>query len=351
MKLLQYFKGSIVFSLICLVAAYFLGDGHPIKALYITLVLAVLEVSLSFDNAVVNAAVLARMSRLWQRLFLTIGILIAVFGMRLVFPLLIVAVVGAAQLGDAGLWQNLIQACKLAISDKSQFQSILISSHIVIAGFGGTFLLMVALKYFFNHDKDVHWIHVLEKPFSKLGRMDAFYITLTLIVIYILSRAVPGHEQFGFLIASIVGMVIFTIVDGISSVMEHSAGMLKNTAKHAALSGFASFMYLEVLDASFSFDGVIGAFVLTNDIFIIMLGLGIGAMFVRSLTIMLVEKKTLAHYRYIENGAFWAILALAIIMLLSAVGIEIPEIVSGSIGILLLVLAWIGSVRHNRQLS
>jgi hypothetical protein len=114
-------------------------------------------------------------------------------------------------------------------------------------------------------------------------------------------------------------------------------------------SGAASFLYLEVLDASFSFDGVIGAFALSNNLFIIGIGLGVGAMFVRSLTIMLVERETLASYRYLEHGAFYAIIALAIMMFLSTV-IHIPEVVTGLIGAGLIVTAFVDSIRYNRRL-
>jgi len=113
-------------------------------------------------------------------------------------------------------------------------------------------------------------------------------------------------------------------------------------------SGFGGFMYLQVLDASFSFDGVIGAFALSNNLVIIGLGLGIGAIFVRSMTIHLVDKGTLAEFRFLEHGAFWAILALAAIMLVGA-HYHIPEVFTGLIGAVLIGLSWWWSVRHNKR--
>lgn len=344
--MLKYFEISIAFTVICLVLSYFVGGW---SALYITSVLAVLEVSLSFDNAVVNATVLNKMSPIWQKLFLTVGMLIAVFGMRLVFPLLIVGVVGGDALGGTSLIQNCAEALKMAIYNKTQFQSILMSSHVMIAGFGGTFLFLVALNYFFDAEKDVHWISFIEKPFSALGKIESLYISIALFVSYIISKFV--FESQTFLIASIIGIITYTVVEGISSFLENSCGSIVNGAKHSFYSGLAMFMYLEVLDASFSFDGVIGSFVLTNDIFIIALGLGIGAMFVRSLTVMLVEKKTLSEYRYVEQGAFWAILSLAIIMYLGVMGYEIPEYISGSIGVMFLALSVISSIIYKRRES
>lgn len=111
-----------------------------------------------------------------------------------------------------------------------------------------------------------------------------------------------------------------------------------------------SFIYLELIDASFSLDGVLGAFALSKDIIIISIGLAIGAMFVRSLTIMLVEKKTLAQFIYLEAGAHWAIGALSILMLVSAVR-EVPEVLTGLIGLLFIVGAFISSIMHNKKLE
>jgi hypothetical protein len=129
-------------------------------------------------------------------------------------------------------------------------------------------------------------------------------------------------------------------------VLDHFSGS-NDAAQATARAGIGGFLYLEVLDASFSFDGVIAAFALSNNLFIIALGLGIGAMFVRSMTIMLVEKGTLTEYRFLEHGAFWAIIALAAIMLLS-VSFHIPETITGLIGAALIGLSFWSSVRSNR---
>ena len=110
-------------------------------------------------------------------------------------------------------------------------------------------------------------------------------------------------------------------------------------------------MYLEVLDASLSFDGVIGAFAISKDIFVIMLGLGVGAQWVRSLTVFLVERDTLSEYRYLEHGAHWAILALASLMFLSSI-VEVPEVVTGLIGLILIALSfWSSLIARRRDLA
>ena len=116
----------------------------------------------------------------------------------------------------------------------------------------------------------------------------------------------------------------------------------------AGRAGLASFLYLEVLDASFSFDGVIGAFAITKDVVIIMLGLGIGALFVRSITIYLVKHETLSAYRYLDHGAHYAVGALATIMMLS-MHFHVPEVITGLIGILFISAGIWSSVRHNKR--
>ena len=124
----------------------------------------------------------------------------------------------------------------------------------------------------------------------------------------------------------------------------------KCAVQGAGCTGLISFIYLELIDASFSLDGVLGAFALSKDIIIISIGLAIGAMFVRSLTIMLVEKKTLKQFLYLEHGAHWAIGALACLMLVSTVK-EIPEVVTGGIGLGFIVLAFISSIMHNKKME
>lgn len=337
----QYFKGSFVFTAICLTLASILGFYYvgtvagALSFLFIAAVLGVLEVSLSFDNAIVNATVLKDMDPIWRHRFITWGIAIAVFGMRVVFPLLIVGV-----MAHISPWTALV----LAATEPAQYASILTAAHVEIASFGGAFLAMVGLKFFFNVEKDVHWIAVLEERLTSLGKIEGIEAGLVMIGLLALYSFVPVAEQLGFLIAGISGLITYIIVDGIGAFMEAEEEVMHSAAK----TGFASFLYLEVLDASFSFDGVIGAFALTNNLFLIALGLGIGAMFVRSLTLMLVDKGTLTEYRYLEHGAFWAIVALAVIMFFG-VFLHIPEVVTGLIGALLIGASFISSVRANKH--
>ena len=336
-----YFRNSFVVTLVGLGLGAFLGWEvqrslfSALSTVFIVGVLAILEVSLSFDNAVVNATVLKEMTPVWRHRFLTWGIAIAVFGMRIIFPLAIVAIIARID-----PWSALV----MAATDPDQYSRVLTSAHVSVAAFGGAFLAMVGLKHFFNQEKEIHWITVIERPLTRLGRIEAVELGLVLLLLYAISRWLFGSEQVEFLTAGIFGLVTYIAVDGVSALLNFESAITGEVAR----SGAASFLYLEVLDASFSFDGVIGAFALSNNLFIIAIGLGIGAMFVRSLTIMLVEKEALASYRYLEHGAFYAIIALAVMMFLNAV-IHIPEVVTGLIGSGFIVWAFCDSIRYNRR--
>ena len=150
-----------------------------LTTVFIVAVLSVLEVSLSFDNAVVNATVLEHMDAVWRRRFITWGIAIAVFGMRIVFPLVIVAVI--AQIGP-------IAALVLAATDPDEYSRILTSAHVSVSAFGGAFLAMVGLKHFFDIEKDVHWIEVIERPLTQLGRIEAVELGLVLMLLWLVGR-------------------------------------------------------------------------------------------------------------------------------------------------------------------
>lgn len=335
----RYFKGSLVVTAVGLLLAaavglYYEGTAAGIlNTVFLVAVLGVLEVSLSFDNAVVNATVLKDMTPLWRRRFLTWGMAIAVFGMRFVFPLVVVSLV--ARIGP-------FEAVRLAVMQPGEYARVLNQAHVPLQAFGGAFLGMVCLKYFFDAEKEVHWIGGIEKFLARLGKFEAIEIGVMLLALYGFSEIVPA-ESHEFLVAGIMGLVTFIGVDAIGTFME--AGPAQSANLHRA--GLASFLYLNVLDASFSFDGVIGAFALTNNLFMIAIGLGIGAMFVRSLTIMLVEEGTLEAYRYLEHGAFYAVGALAFLMMLGTI-VEVPEAVTGLVGAGFIGLAVWSSIRAQR---
>ena len=278
------------------------------------------------------------MAEVWQQRFLLWGIAFAVFGMRIVFPLAIVAI--AAGLGP-------IEAVRLSLTDPAEYERIVSSASVGIAGFGGSFLAMVGLKFFFDADKEVHWIGFIEKKLSAVSAVKAIEIGLLLLVLWGISELLTPEDALTFIIAGILGIITFIIVEAINTALEMKDEH-RRMAGAAVRSGLGGFLYLNVLDASFSFDGVIGAFALSNNMVVIALGLSIGAIFVRSMTIHLVRRGTLAEYAYLEHGAFWAIIVLGGIMLFGAVA-HVPEVLTGLIGAILIGLSLWWSIRRNRK--
>jgi hypothetical protein len=338
---LHYFRWAFGFTAAGLVLAFWLGwafSGTLAGALGFLLIgsiLAVLEISLSFDNAIVNANKLKDMTPEWQQRFLTWGIIIAVFGMRVIFPLLIVVV--AAKIGP---WE----AIRLAATQPAEYARIIGEAHLAIAAFGGAFLMMVALSYFFDEGKEVHWIATLERQMARFASVRGLEVAVVLAFMLGFATALPETDVATFLYASTAGLLTFLAVEVVGHLLDAS----EEATDLAAKGGLGAFLYLEVLDASFSFDGVIGAFALTQNLFLIAIGLGIGAMYVRSMTIMLVERQTLAQFRYLEHGAFWSILILAGVMFAQTM-VHIPEVITGLLGASFIGLALISSLRHNRR--
>ena len=334
----SYFTYAIGFTVVGLGLSAWLGwethhtVGGMLNILFIASVLAVLEISLSFDNAIVNANKLRTMTPEWQHRFLTWGILIAVFGMRIVFPLAIVVV--AADLGP-------IEALRLASNDPQGYAEIIEGAGLSISAFGGTFLMMVALDFFCDDQKHVHWLGGVERMVSRVSGAKFLTVAIVLGVVALIAGSFEGREAFTFLTASVWGLLTFLVVDVVSDYLEGDS----STA--TAQVGLSGFLYLEVLDASFSFDGVIGAFALTQNLYVIAIGLGIGAMFVRSMTILLVDRGTLTEYRFLEHGAFYSILVLSLIMF-THVHLHVPEVVTGLIGAALIGASFYSSLRYKR---
>lgn len=346
---LRIFGMSLVVTVLSLVVA--LVYGGP-TALALAAILGILEVSLSFDNAVINATVLERMSAFWQRIFLTIGVLIAVFGMRLVFPLAIVWITaGLDPVRAFDLALNPPPDDALTFPDGSpSYEKLLTDAHPQIAAFGGMFLALLFLNFIFE-ERDITWLSWLERPLAKAGKLDMLSVVVAGVGLILTAEYIADEaHRSTVLVAGLLGMITYIAVDGLGSMFhteEHTEGGPSELAKATGKAGFFLFLYLEVLDASFSFDGVIGAFAITSDPIIIALGLGlIGAMFVRSITVYLVRKGTLSEYVYLEHGAHWAIGALAAILLIS-IGVHINEVVTGLVGVAFIGAAFVTSIVRN----
>ena len=179
------------------------------------------------------------------------------------------------------------------MTDSAKYAHYLHETHAPIVTFGGLFLIMLFLTYFFNHEKEVHWIKFIEAPLSHLDHVKGIEIILSLVIVLFLQSFMPEEVKIPVMISGIAGIVTFLAIDGVAHYLEkHEEMRVAKCASDAVkCTGLISFIYLELIDASFSLDGVLGAFALSNDVIIITIGLAIGAMFVRSLTIMLVETK------------------------------------------------------------
>ncbi|MEW1820663.1 DUF475 domain-containing protein [Arthrobacter sp. NPDC080031] len=353
---LKTFGWSFAVSLIALVVAFLYGGT---QALILCVILGILEISLSFDNAVVNARILERMNPFWQKIFLSVGVIIAVFGMRILFPLLIVGV--TARL-------NPVEAVSLAMAKgdphaPGSYGFLLHEAHPQIAAFGGTFLLMLFLDFILAR-RDLKWIKFLEIPLERMGKLEGASLILGMAGLAA-AGAISGEKQGVVLLSGLLGLITYFLVNGLGNLFDieeddETEGAHSDQIGRAAPSGAAKlagkaalmlFLYLEVIDASFSFDGVIGAFAITSDPIIIALGLGfIGAMFVRSLTVFLVRQGTLDEFEYLDHGAHWAIGALAVILLVTIV-LPINEVVTGLVGVVFIGAAFIGSVQRNKRAS
>lgn len=301
-------------------------------------VLVVLEVTFSFDNAVINSRVLVRMSPFWQKLFLTVGIFIAVFVVRFLLPIFIVMLTSG---------HGFMEVVHLALYSPEEYGETLHHAAPTIDAFGGTFLMMIGISYFMDRKKDIHWLQRIEKQLARAGGYQNLTVFVMLSAAMALYFTVDDAYKVTVLVASIIGTLLHIGLNIFGSFFEKR--QKSSATKLVGMAAFGSFMYLEVLDASFSLDGVIGAFAITNEIVLIIAGLGAGAIWVRSLTVYLMRSGALGKYRYLEHGAHWAILALGIIMLVKLYHVEPPEWFTGSLGLIVISVAVISSVLERRR--
>jgi hypothetical protein len=337
--IVKTFGWSLALTVVGLVLAGLYGGATGVT---VTAILIVLEISLSFDNAVVNARVLERMSAYWQRLFLTVGVLVAVVGMRLLFPLVLVGI--TAHLSPAHAWRLAME--KGDPDTPGTYGYLLHHAHPSIAAFGGMFLLMIFLNFLLDADKDLHWLGPVERVLSRAGALHQVSVLVALATLAGFALRFAEHRE-QVLLAGVCGLITYLAVDGLGRLFAVDAVSSASAVLATGRAAFVLFLYLEVLDTSFSFDGVIGAFAITADPIIIALGLGVGALYVRSLTMYLVKAGTLNDYVFLEHGAHWAIGALAVLLMLT-IGHEIPEVVTGLIGVGFIGAAFAGSLRYNR---
>ncbi len=325
---MQYFKFSLLFTLLGLTLAFWWGGA---VALSFAVLLAILEISLSFDNAIVNASILHTMQPLWQRRFFTWGILIAVFLIRLVLPVCIVALLTHSNLSDALL---------LAIQSPGDYSKQLIDCRVLTSTFGGLFLLLVSCSFFFHQNTQKYWLNPIEKIFMRFNRFKFSETIFALIILFTLQTFIPHAHRAEMIISGLVAIALFTILTYLTNYLNQKA--VSSTNK-----GIIPFLYLEILDASFSLDGIVGAFAITQDLIIILIGLAIGAIFVRSITLFLVHHGTIKKYLYLKHGAYYAIGSLGCIMLMD-IFITVPGIITGAISFGLIASAFLCSKEQKK---
>ncbi|MEK7594615.1 MAG: DUF475 domain-containing protein [Patescibacteria group bacterium] len=326
---------------ITIAAIVYAGYALGLSAAMTTIVLIAIEIAFSFDNAIINAKVLERLSKFWQQLFLTVGMVFAIVGMRFVFPILIVMVTANLP------WSQVIDE---ALHHPDVYGAHLAEAHPSIASFGGAFLLTLTLYFLLDHDRSVLWLVRLEKRLQRFrGGVWLPPVVSALTVCIVAYFA--GHEAAVVLRAGLFGTVLYTaiklMIDGLNKFAP------KEQKIYSGWPAFLAFMYLQVLDASFSFDGVLGAFAITDKILLIALGLGVGAIWVRSLTVYLVRHGTLNSYKYLEHGAHYAILVLAV-ALLGSLFFEVPDAITGVVGLGVIWASFVSSraalkAKHSAQ--
>lgn len=330
-----YWFAALATVLIWGLVGWYSGTG----ALLTVIVLTLLETTFSADNAVVNSKVLVTLSPAWQRIFMTLGVFIAVFVVRFALPIMIV--IYGAHLG-------LHETIDLALNHPHEYERELAKAEPAINAFGGAFLMMIALSYFIDYNKKTNWLPYLEKYLGKLGRFDNVTVFIMLIASLVLYATSDKQVQSTIFLASISAMALHVGLELLDAAIGHAE--TKNTVKHkVGWAALAAFTYLEILDASFSLDGVIGAFALTSSVVLIIAGLGAGAMWVRAMTVHLIRAKVLSRYIYLEHGAHWAIALLGGVMLLKIYHVVLPEWLVGSLGLFSIGLAVVWSTRTNRK--
>lgn len=319
----------------------FVGLKAGLAALFLVLVLIALEITFSVDNAVINTKILERLSPGWQQAFLTIGIIIAVFGVRVFLPLAIVSMASGISVGSV---------IDLALNKPEEYGHKLEDSSVIISAFGGTFLLMIFLDFFFKR-RQTKWLTTIETIMEKAGRLVSLSVVVSLATLVILSNMLSDPaDQKAALTSGVIGLIAYLLINSLDTILGHSkiSKNLQSTTQQTFKAGLIGFIYLNIIDASFSLDGVIGAFAITNQILLIAVGLGVGALYVRVLTIHMLRHGVLQKYRYMEHGAHYAIGILAILMLSSLI-LHIPEAVAGLAGIAFVGTAVLQSYLESRR--
>ena len=289
--------------------------------------LALFEIVSSIDNAVINADVLSTMSLKSRKWFMLWGIIFAVFVVRGLLPFIIVYTLNPS----LGFW-GVIHAT--LIGDQAVIQAIEASAPPLLAG-GGMFLIFL----FF------HWLFLEPKHYGLSGERYIqrkaiwFYAVISILLSAVIWFSIKINPAMAF--GAAMGSTAFFIVHGFKQNAElREREMIRNLR----MSDWSKIMYPEVIEMTFSIDGVLGAFAFTLLVPLILIGNGVGAIVVRQITVSNIEN--VKKYKYLKNGAMYSVAFLGIIMLMDAFGAHIPSYVSPVITVLIVAYFFIKSKRE-----
>lgn len=293
--------------------------------------LIIFEVVNSVDNAIVNAYVLKSMSAKWRKIFLFWGLIFAVFIVRGILPFLVV------WLSVPGI--GFMEALAAMFSSSPDVAEAIEAGRPLILMAAGVFLALLYLHWLFLEEKSPLFVtDRLIKPHHGIW----FFACAAVILVILLYSA---REQPFVMLSAAIGNAMFFILYGFREQAEKQSERLMHGK--AGMGDFSKLMYLEVLDASFSFDGVLGAFAFTTSVPLILIGNGIGALIVRDLTIRGIDH--VANYKFLKNGAMTSIGILGIIIILESFGMEFPGFLPTLVTFLLVGTAFLESRKLLKQ--
>ena len=333
-ELRKHYGMSVAFAVLMVALGYYL-DGWTGASK--TAILAMIEISMSVDNAVVQAGILRTWDDVWRRWFIVFGMPIAIIVPRFVLPFEIVA---------TATDQSFMDTWRMASTNPAEYAAAVASVHHEISAFIASLLFIVAARYFVNAEKDVHWFGTVEHYLARLGVHMTHWVTFGLVVMLIMvlwASHLPEEQQMSVVIAAAAGVATYGALD----ILKNWMGGGEDVASHIVKQGVVGVLYLEALDASFSLDGVGAALAISDNIYVVGAGLAAGCAFVRSTTLHLLESGAMTKLRYLEHSAFAAIGVLSVLV---AIGIvhEVSEWLTGTLTTGLIVLGVMHSVAHNR---
>ncbi len=273
------------------------------QSFIVVLGLIVFEVVSSIDNAIVNAHVLQTLPEKFRKFFLFWGLLIAVFAVRGLLPFIIIWIANPG-LGLLDVWHAAFSSESVAVYLETSRPLLLIG--------GGVYLFMVALSWLLLEEKKYAFFveHFLHKQGMWFYFVSSLFFTVT---IYLCLRTNPAMA-----LAASIGATAFFLTDGFK---RNAEAKEEEMLRSPSMSAWSKILYLEVLDASFSIDGVIGAFAFTMSVTLILIGNGIGAFVVREFTIRGINR--ISQYAYLKNGAMYSIGMLGVLMILESFGAHV----------------------------